>query len=343
MPGSPSGDTESTTGVEAREDTGPVPGASRRGYRTNRGVRLLGWIAVAVVFGYFFYSMVGRIGASRSLTGVRLEDTEYQEVFFSNPEAGIRLAGMLFLPEGEGPFPAAVVIHGSGESRRGYVWYLTLASYLQDHGIAVLLPDKRGSERSEGDWRTASFEELATDAIAAVEFVAAHESVDGGRVGLIGMSQGGHVAPLAATLSSGVAFVVDVVGAALPLHDVLVYEEVHNLRQMGIVPGLSDLLARLSAWSLVHVRQREFWSAVGDFDPRPYWERLSVDALVLYGEEDTNVPSRRSAEALEALGNPRIDVQIYQGSGHALEDPPGRGTRIFREDALRDIRDFILG
>jgi predicted peptidase len=54
----------------------------------------------------------------RSLTAVALQDTAYREVTFWNPEQDLELAGMLFVPEGEGPFPAAVIIHGSGTSRR---------------------------------------------------------------------------------------------------------------------------------------------------------------------------------------------------------------------------------
>ena len=61
----------------------------------------------------------------------------------------------------------------------------------------------------------------------------------------------------------------------------------------------------------------------------------------MYGEEDTNVPSARSAELLESLGNPRVETRIFAGSGHALEDPEGSGNRLFREDALAEIAAFI--
>lgn len=87
----------------------------------------------------------------------------YEEVRFENPAAGIDLAGMLFVPEGEPPFPAVVIIHGAGASRRANPWYLTYAGHLQGKGIAVLLPDKRGCESSGGDWRSSSLQDLATD------------------------------------------------------------------------------------------------------------------------------------------------------------------------------------
>ena len=102
------------------------------------------------------------------------------------------------------------------------------------------------------------------------------------------------------------------------------------------------MLAYPAAWSLIRIRQKTFWSAIGNFDPIPYWQRTSVPSLVLYGEQDTNVPSAESAARLRALQNPEIEVKIYEGSGHALEDPIGRGNTIIRKETLDDIRDFIL-
>lgn len=276
----------------------------------------------------------------RRFESVKLKDTDFMEVSFRNTEQNLTLGGMLFVPNGKGPFSTAVIIHGSGTSRRDNGWYLTLTQYLQQNGIAVLLPDKRGSEKSEGSWRTASFEDLATDTKAAISFLRSRGEANSSGIGIIGLSQGGHIAPIVANQTKDIAFVVNIVGGALPMHESLVYEENHNLREMGILPGLSDLLAYPAAWS-VRVRQGEFWKSVGNFDPRPYWQSLAVPSLVLYGQNDTNVPSGKSAEALRSLGNPRIEVRLYENSGHALESPEGLGNSIFREDALRDIRNFI--
>lgn len=284
----------------------------------------------------------------RQLERVGLDETVHQEVRFRNTAAGLDLAGLLFVPAGDGPFPAAVIIHGSGSSRRDNGWYLTLTEYLRRNGIVVLLPDKRGSEQSQGDWRTASFVDLATDTEAAIDYLRTQQRVGVSRIGVIGLSQGGHIAPLVADRARDrdrdrVDFVVNVVGGALPMHELLVYEESHNLRELGVLPGLADLLAYPAAWSIIRVRQRAFWTAVGNFDTVPHWRRVDVPALVLYGEDDTNVPTQRSAELLRALDNPNIEVRVYAGSGHALESPVGAGNNIFRSDALRAIRDFILG
>jgi len=279
--------------------------------------------------------------APREFSGVKLEETRYREITFVNHEAGLELGGMLFVPEGVGPFPAAVIIHGSGSSRRNNRWYLTLTRYLQENGIAVLLPDKRGSERSKGNWRTASFENLATDTIAAISFLKGQGGFAVSKIGVVGLSQGGHIAPIVATKSADVAFVVDIVGSSLPMHDLLLYEESNNLREMGILPGISNLLAGVSTLYLRRFGQRDFWDAVGNFDPLPYWRTTTQPVLVLYGAEDTNVPSRESAERLNALNKANIKVIVFEGSGHALASPEGQGDRIFREDALRQVADFI--
>jgi len=283
-----------------------------------------------------------RPAEQRVLVGESLEADRFEEISFRNEAQSIDLGGMLFVPAGTGPFPAAVVIHGSGTSSRNNRWYLSLTHFLQDSGIVVLLPDKRGSEQSGGDWRQASFEDLATDTVAAIRFLQAQSDLEISGIGVIGMSQGGWIAPIAAKQSPGLSFLVSVVGSAVSTHQQFLYEEDHNLRQLGVLPGVSWVLARPATFVARHWAQSDFWNAVGDFDPLPYWKDLGVPALALFGAVDTNVPSARSAGLLRGLNKPGITVRVYEGSGHPLEDPPGTGDRLFRQDALADIRDFIL-
>ena len=302
-------------------------------------IALIGFLAILVV-----PVVIARFDEpdKRSFKRVELGDTTYREISFINKVQDVTLAGMLFVPEGDGPFPAAVLIHGSGTSRRESGWYLTLTHHLQEQGIVVLLPDKRGSVKSEGDWRTSSLEDLATDTAAAVDFLRNQSEAAISQIGVIGLSQGGLIAPVVADRTEKLGFLVNIVGGAVPLYDLVRYDETHNLRQMGMLPGLADIFAYPASWSLIYLRQKEFWDTVGNFDPLPYWQKISIDSLVLLGENDTNVPSRRSAERLRMLNKPNIEVKVYQGSGHALESPEGQGESIFREDALEDIGNFIL-
>ncbi len=308
-----------------------------------RPVRAAVLLLLVVVFlPVVITQLVGVVASSeRQFTGVGLEETSYTEVRFRNSAQDLDLAGMLFVPPGDGPFPAAVIIHGSGTSSRHSSWYLTLTQFLQEQGIVVLLPDKRGSEQSGGDWRTASFEDLATDTVAAVSYLTEQSQVPVTSVGVVGMSQGGHIAPLVSERSPDVAWVVNVVGGSVTMHELLVFEETDNLRQMGFLPGVSNVMAHGTSWLLRNVSDRDFWTAIGNFDPIPYWNSMTVPALVVYGEDDTNVPAAESARRLRALVNPNITVTVYPGSGHPIEDPEGQGNRIFRRDALAEIVSFI--
>ena len=278
----------------------------------------------------------------RHYDGVTLDEVRYTEVAFRNTTDDLDLAGMLFVPDGDGPFPTAVIIHGSGTSNRQNRWYLTLTEHLQDNGIAVLLPDKRGSEQSGGNWQSADFEDLATDTLAAIEFMREQDAVELSDLGIIGMSQGGWIAPIVAREFADLDFIVSMVGSAVTPNEQLLYEENYNLQQIGFLPGVSHAIALMSTQYVRHVRMPAFYDAVGEFDPVPLWEATPVRALVLLGAADTNVPSQRSAARIEALGKDTIEVVVYEGSGHALQDPPGQGDRLIRGEALDAIARFIL-
>jgi len=297
-------------------------------------------LALAVVFVPVLVHLLLPL-EQRQLERTVLDDTQHVEIAFPNRTQDLSLAGLLFVPEGDGPFSAAVVIHGSGTSQRDNGWYLTLTKHLQDNGIVVLLPDKRGSEKSEGDWRTSSFEDLATDTHAAIEYLRTQRSVPLSGIGVIGMSQGGWIAPLVASQDDDLAFLVSMVGSAVTPREQLLYEENYNLRQAGFLPGISNVLAYVGSANVRYLAQPELYKLIVDYDPLPYWGSTSVDSLALFGTDDTNVPSAASARRLDSLNNPHIRMKVYEGSGHALESPVGHGSSIIRHDALEDISGFI--
>lgn len=279
---------------------------------------------------------------SREWEGARLAEMTYEEVQFYNEAQQLQLAGMLFVPEGSGPYPAVVFVHGSAPSFRENRWILTITRHLVDNGVLVLVPDKRGADGSEGDWKTSSFADLGTDTVAAVHYLNSRADLPISRVGVIGSSQGGHISPLIASQSDAVEFVINLSGTAVPIREQLLYEENHNLRQMGFLPGISDLLAYPAAWSIREVRQKTLWDAIGDFDPLPYWQEIQVPALVLYGVDDTNIPAVKSEALLQSLNRSNIIVKLYSGSGHGLETLVGQGNGMIRQEALDDILNFVL-
>lgn len=117
-----------------------------------------------------------------------------------------------------------------------------VAKHLKDNGIAVILPDKRGCERSKGEWLGASFKELANDTKSAIEFVKHQKIFKYTTIGLIGMSQGGWIAPIVAAQTDDVYFVVRMSGATVTQHEQLLHEETNN-----IAPFTYTFIAKLIA------------------------------------------------------------------------------------------------
>lgn len=137
-----------------------------------------------------------------------------EEVHFRNGR--IRLAGTLALPRGPGPWPAVVLVHGSGPALRDDpAQAASYARLFAEHGIAALTYDKRGCGRSQGDWTQAGFEVLAEDGLAGLRLLARHPAIDGRAIGAFGVSQGGWIAPLMARESAAVAFIVIVSAPAV--------------------------------------------------------------------------------------------------------------------------------
>lgn len=164
-----------------------------------------------------------------------------EEVTFENRQAGITLAGTLTLPKKEGRFPVVVLISGSGPQNRdeelfGHKPFLVLADYLTKNGIAVLRYDDRGTASSKGDFNTATTYDLSTDAEAAVEYLKTRKEINKKQIGLIGHSEGGMIAPMLASRSKDIAYIVMLAGPGVPIEELL-----HKQQELiGKASGMSD-------------------------------------------------------------------------------------------------------
>jgi uncharacterized protein len=97
--------------------------------------------------------------------------------------------------------PAIILVHASGAEDREYL--LSFARFLIRRGMSVLGYDKRGVGGSTGDWKTASFEDLSGDVVAAFQCLQSRSDIDHAAIGLLGWSQAGWIVPLAATRAKG--------------------------------------------------------------------------------------------------------------------------------------------
>lgn len=143
-----------------------------------------------------------------------------EDVTYPNPDGGHTMAGTFTRPAEGGPFPAVILISGSGPQNRneelmGHRPFLVLADHLTRRGIAVLRYDDRGVGESTGRFATATTPDFASDALAAVSYLKTRDDVNPAAIGLAGHSEGGVVAPIAATQSDDVSYIVLMAGTGV--------------------------------------------------------------------------------------------------------------------------------
>jgi pimeloyl-ACP methyl ester carboxylesterase len=149
-----------------------------------------------------------------------------EEVLFENENDNVVLAGTFTYPKEGNNFPVVVMISGSGGQDRneellGHKPFLVISDFLTKNGIAVLRFDDRGIAQSTGDHSKATSEDFAKDVLAAVEFLKERKEIDKTKIGLIGHSEGGMIAPLTAIQSNDVAFIVMMAGLGIPGDSIL--------------------------------------------------------------------------------------------------------------------------
>ena len=267
---------------------------------------------------------------------------EEQEVVFENIPAGIQLAGTLTIPEGTGPFPVLVTISGSGSQDRNSTFFehkpfWVIADYLTRLGIAVLRYDDRGVGGSTNAETEATTVDLAGDVIAAVSFLLDHPDIDPNRIGLIGHSEGGIIAPMVATEIENIALIVLLAGPVLPSSQILFDQTVDILRAKGVPePDIEielmylsrvvqilqdnpdDLVAKEKIREAViqiygsSISQQEldneakFWTSPWMrffvlYDPAPTLAQVTCPILALFCERDIQVNVSQNLPVMEAI------------------------------------------
>jgi fermentation-respiration switch protein FrsA (DUF1100 family) len=284
-----------------------------------------------------------------------------EEVTYTNKAAGNTLAATLAIPNGKGPFPAVLLISGSGPNNRdesllGHKPFLVLSDYLTRKGIVVLRADKRGVGKSTGDLAKATTADFATDAEAGVAFLRTRPEVDPHKIGLIGHSEGGVVAPMAAVADPGVAFVVMMAGSGVP-GDQIIPEQVRLIAEANgeskekadqdavaeretltavetekDPKALEQLLGvKLAAEGMPDAQiAAQIKSATSpwfrfflNYDPATALRKLTCPVLVLNGSLDLQVPPAQNLppirKALEESGNQHVEVDELPGLNHLFQ------------------------
>jgi uncharacterized protein len=263
-----------------------------------------------------------------------------ENVSYRNEKAGATFAATLTLPSGRGPFPAVLLITGSGSEDRdesifGHRPFLILSDYLTRHGIATLRADDRGVGESTGDAVNATTKDLAGDALAGVAYLKSRPEVDGKRIGLVGHSEGANIASIAATQSNDVSYIVMLGGMGVIGEQVLYLQGWRQMEAQGapadavnqeraLQEGFFAAVKAETDKTALQNRLREVAKQAGSdmsdaqiaataeqigspwfryfltFDPAPVLNNVDCPVLALYGEKDTQATPKENAPAVEA-------------------------------------------
>lgn len=257
------------------------------------------------------------------------------EVTVAGP-GGITLGGTLTMPKGAGPFPAVVTITGSGQQDRdefiplagGVRLFRQLADTLSRRGIAVLRLDDRGLGASGGDPATSTSADFADDTRAAVAYLRARKDIDGARIGLVGHSEGGLIAPMVAATDARIRAIVVMAGPASRGIEISKAQNRYMIERMSVSPAQKDSLYALAVKQLDAMDGAlpwtRFWLA---YDPAPAARRVKAATLIVQGETDRQVPAGEAgklAGLIRSGGNMDVTVRMLPSVNHLfLADSDG--------------------
>jgi pimeloyl-ACP methyl ester carboxylesterase len=229
-----------------------------------------------------------------------VEPLTYVEEEVSFGHGDVNLAGTLTLPEGDGPFPAAILLTGSGQQNRdeeipivpGYKPFRVIADHLTRHGIAVLRYDDRGVGGSTGDVANATTADFADDAEAALDYLLSRPEIDPEQIGLLGHSEGGMIAAMLAARRPDVAFAISMAGIAVSGYDT----SIKQVERLALASGLSQQEAADAA---------ALQKATLDLAVAQDWDALEAKITEIVTEQVESLPEERKA----AIGDPQAVIQ----------------------------------
>ena len=218
-----------------------------------------------------------------------------EDVAYDNPSAKVRIAGTLTMPKGKGPFPAVLLIAGSGPLDRDeavafHKPFLVLADHLTRQGIAVLRVDKRGVGKTTGEFAEATLLDLAEDVLAGVEYLKTRKEIDPKRIGLLGHNEGGVVGPILASRSPDVAFLVMLAGLGQNNGDIIIFQKLLAAKTHG---ADESTLAVLRSWyeRLYAVVREDTDKATAEKKIRALYATLTVEEKEKMGWPDSGLDS----------------------------------------------------
>lgn len=266
-----------------------------------------------------------------------------EEVEYMNLKSGFKLAGTLTIPKNAKSCPAAVMITGSGAQDRDatifeHKLFWIIADYFANNGIAILRVDDRGVGGSEGILREATSKDFAEDALTGIQFLKTKDEIDPNKLGLIGHSEGGLIAPIAATTSDDVSWFIMMAGPGM-IGEQILYEqndlalraagmpesvvkqnrqlqealftiiktETDSLKKLdrlqrtltgGMYPGMNEEMKKAIDTKVDGINSPWFKYFL-TYDPQPTLQQVKCPVLAINGAKDVQVPATSNLEAIK--------------------------------------------
>ena len=307
-------------------------------------------------------------------------DSTFTKTHVKIENESIVLDGYVYAPRTQGPHPAAVMMHGGG----GNVEILRItpnffAARLAACGIAAIVYDKRGTGESGGDYSSSTFDDFVDDAGAAANYLATLHNINRGKIGIVGFSQGGRLAPVVAVRHPVISFAVSVSGPMTSVGDTRLYAVENSFLEIGIGDSLMNVVMPLWKEHFDALERRDMerlevldnkltsvatdtnisllppsskriprmgiYNSMGR-DYTTELEKLKIPWLSIYGENDVIVPVARSIEILEErmrkAGNTEYEVVLMPNASHSFYDSDTRESVPF-ENVIFDWIIALVG
>lgn len=281
-----------------------------------------------------------------------------EEVSFSVEGVDYQFGGTLTYPaEGEN-FPAIIMLSGSGLQNRDeeifqHKPFAVIADYMARNGIAVLRFDDRGWGTQNQDLLDATTTDYAKDAIAAFDLLKKHPKIDHKRIGFAGHSEGGMIAPIAASTNKDVAFVILLAAPGVSGMEVLIEQNKAVLSKMNYSQEqIEEQVQKIKSRDASMGLQGKWFKCFLDLNPKDYLSRLTMPVLALNGEKDVQVIASQNLpaikQALKQAGNRHFKVLSLPNLNHLFQEcQSGMPDEYFSIEqtispkVLEIMRDFI--